>query len=242
MASPTQWTWVWVNSGSWWWTERPGVLQSMGSQRVRHDWAIELNWTEYLPFVRDFSSAAKSLQSCLTLCDPRDGSRRAQRYYYMHLLKSTKTLPQGCTTVSWLRLPLPWLATVPVCPLELREGHGGWSLFPRNRGYRKSSEPRSSTGFYSVSIACPEVWSWPWYETCKSSGSSHRWHDCWKDWLSRTWFSLTTSLPYAALVTILCHVFKLNNAFESIIKTLKCFTNYYYLWHLQSELWVCSTI
>ena len=46
MASPTQRTWVWVNSGSWWWIGRPGVLQSMGSQRVRHDWAIELNWTE----------------------------------------------------------------------------------------------------------------------------------------------------------------------------------------------------
>ena len=46
MASPTWWTWVWVNSGSWWWTGRPGVLQFMGSQRVRHDWATELNWTE----------------------------------------------------------------------------------------------------------------------------------------------------------------------------------------------------
>ena len=45
MASPTQWMWVWVNSGSWWWTGRPGVLQSMGLQRVGHDWA-ELNWTE----------------------------------------------------------------------------------------------------------------------------------------------------------------------------------------------------
>ena len=45
MASPTQWTWVWVNSGSWWWTGRPGVLQLMGSQRVGHDWATELNWT-----------------------------------------------------------------------------------------------------------------------------------------------------------------------------------------------------
>ena len=42
MASPTQWAWVWVNSGSWGWTGRPGVLQSMGSQRVRHDWATEL--------------------------------------------------------------------------------------------------------------------------------------------------------------------------------------------------------
>ena len=47
MASPTQWTWVWVNSGSWWWTGRPGVLQFMESQRVRQDWATELNWTEY---------------------------------------------------------------------------------------------------------------------------------------------------------------------------------------------------
>ena len=44
MASPTQWTQVWVNSGSWWWTRRPGVLQSMGSQRVGHDWATKLNW------------------------------------------------------------------------------------------------------------------------------------------------------------------------------------------------------
>ena len=46
MALPTWWTWVWVNSGSWWWTGRPGVLQFMGSQRVGHDWATELNWTE----------------------------------------------------------------------------------------------------------------------------------------------------------------------------------------------------
>ena len=44
-ASPTQWTWVWVNSGSWWWTGRPGMLQSMGSQRIRHDWESRLNWT-----------------------------------------------------------------------------------------------------------------------------------------------------------------------------------------------------
>ena len=46
MASLTWWTWVWVNSGSWWWTGRPGVLRFMGSQRIRHDWATELNWTD----------------------------------------------------------------------------------------------------------------------------------------------------------------------------------------------------
>ena len=44
IASPTQWTWVWVNSGSWWWTGKPGVLRFMGSQRVGQDWATELNW------------------------------------------------------------------------------------------------------------------------------------------------------------------------------------------------------
>ena len=44
MASSTRWTWVWVVSGSWWWTGRPGVLWFMGSLRVGHDWATELNW------------------------------------------------------------------------------------------------------------------------------------------------------------------------------------------------------
>ena len=45
MASPTQWTWVWVNSGHWWWTGRSGVLRFLGLQRVRHGCATELNWT-----------------------------------------------------------------------------------------------------------------------------------------------------------------------------------------------------
>ena len=44
MASLTWWTWIWGSSGSWWWTGKPGMLQSMGLQRVRHDWATELNW------------------------------------------------------------------------------------------------------------------------------------------------------------------------------------------------------
>ena len=48
MASLTQWTWVWVVSQSWWWTGRPGVLRFMGSQRVGHDWATELNQTEWI--------------------------------------------------------------------------------------------------------------------------------------------------------------------------------------------------
>ena len=44
MASLTLWTWVWANSGSWWWTGKPGGLHPMGSQRIGHDWATELNW------------------------------------------------------------------------------------------------------------------------------------------------------------------------------------------------------
>ena len=47
MALQTQWTGVWVSCESWWWTGRPGVLHSMGSQRVRHDWATGLNWTVF---------------------------------------------------------------------------------------------------------------------------------------------------------------------------------------------------
>ena len=85
MISPTQWTWVWVNSGSWWWTGRPGVLQSMGWQRARHDWLPELNWLVskylclYLYLYLSISiypppPPPKLLQSCPTLCDPTDGS------------------------------------------------------------------------------------------------------------------------------------------------------------------------
>ena len=44
MASPTRWTWVWVDPGSWWWTGSPGVLRFMGLQRVGHNWVTELNW------------------------------------------------------------------------------------------------------------------------------------------------------------------------------------------------------
>ena len=53
-SSPTRWTWVSVNSGRWWWTGRPGMLQFMGSQRIGHNWATELNkqWvTMRMPFI-----------------------------------------------------------------------------------------------------------------------------------------------------------------------------------------------
>ena len=60
MASLTQWTWVWVNSGSWWRTGRPGMLRFMGLQRVGHDWATELNWTE--TFSKETNDFDKTLE------------------------------------------------------------------------------------------------------------------------------------------------------------------------------------
>ena len=58
MASLTRWTWVWVNSGSWWWTGKPDMLRLMGSQRVGHDWVTELNWTEKMMLWKCFTQYA----------------------------------------------------------------------------------------------------------------------------------------------------------------------------------------
>ena len=76
MASLTRWTWVWASSESWWWTGKPGVLQSMGSQRVGHDWMTELNWAHTIlqfnifkyPF--PYLSICVVAKLCLPLCDP----------------------------------------------------------------------------------------------------------------------------------------------------------------------------
>ena len=62
MASPTRWTWVWVNSRSWWLTGRPGVLQSMGSQRVGQDWATELKWIYVVLVVKNLSANAGNIR------------------------------------------------------------------------------------------------------------------------------------------------------------------------------------
>ena len=74
MASPIQWTWVWVNSGSWWWTGRAGVLQSMVLQRVGHGWATKLNWTEH-----DFGHILK-LQNICVRENPHNGVLKLKHY------------------------------------------------------------------------------------------------------------------------------------------------------------------
>ena len=66
MASPTQWTWVWLSSRSWWWTGKPGMLQSMELQRVRQDWATELNWLNWETKHRTALNARYGLWSFIT--------------------------------------------------------------------------------------------------------------------------------------------------------------------------------
>ena len=83
MASPTRWTWVWASSRCWWWTGKPGMLESMGSQRVRHTWATELNLDNNVFHSisetvsknnEKFACCCSVGQSCPTLCDPMDCS------------------------------------------------------------------------------------------------------------------------------------------------------------------------
>ena len=78
MASPIQWMWIWIISGSWWWTGRPGVLQSVGLQTVGHDWATELNW-DHLGhlIVFSFNSSKNKWVFCLSV----KSSTRTLRIY-----------------------------------------------------------------------------------------------------------------------------------------------------------------
>ena len=71
MASLTQWMWLWVNSGSWWWPGRPGVLRFMGSQRVSHDWATELTELNSLSIILVFFVCISPFILTLLLCTCR---------------------------------------------------------------------------------------------------------------------------------------------------------------------------
>ena len=100
MASPTQWTWVWVNSGSWWWTGRPGMLQFMRSQRVGHDWVTELNRTEWVK-VGKIPWRRKWQPTPVLLPGKSHGWRSLAGYS-----------PWGCKesdTTEWLQFPFQWV-------------------------------------------------------------------------------------------------------------------------------------
>ena len=79
MASLTWWTWVWASSGSWRWTGKPGMLPSMGLQRVGHDWVTELNWTE-------LQKKGKALSWCFARSQSLADMEICGLYVYVNLL------------------------------------------------------------------------------------------------------------------------------------------------------------
>ena len=116
MASPTQWKWVWVDSGSWWWTGRPGVLWSMVLRRVGHNWVTELNQSHWILVL---------CSSCVTTVDQytqswdvvaHDASRQWQwRTYFIHRETAFRNKWWGADdkaqcaagVLTWLRVWLP---------------------------------------------------------------------------------------------------------------------------------------
>ena len=119
MASPTQWTRVWVNSENWWWTRRPGVLQSMGSQRVRHDWQAELNWTEPLRrawkvpriiWIRVHLAPLSTRAFCLFLGDTEEWAQHGDQSFLIALTGGNYSLhPITSTWQSFIpNKTVPW--------------------------------------------------------------------------------------------------------------------------------------
>ena len=113
MASLTQWKWVWVNSGNWWWTGRPGVLQSMGSQRVGHDWVTELNWT--LKLLQSHWPLGWFLDTSVTLLHQSLRSSACSAYF----LVFTEVLPL-VTQVLPSQGGIPWPSHVIYTSLPVR--------------------------------------------------------------------------------------------------------------------------
>ena len=91
MASPTQWTWVWVNPRSWWWTGEPAMLQSKGSQRIGHNWVTELSWTEAVFKTAEYAVNMKiwlGNQQAFEFTDPRLLSSQQARSQYTGIIFS----------------------------------------------------------------------------------------------------------------------------------------------------------
>ena len=127
VALLSQWTWVWANSRWQWRTGKPGVLQSMGSQRGGHNWVTEQQ--EVLPGKPNTSSFGWGFSSIEEL-----------KYTVLCLLWGrTRMLPEGCSIFFLAAPPLsldPHPSLISNClnlPLELRECRGGWNLFPTNK-------------------------------------------------------------------------------------------------------------
>ena len=107
MASRTQWTWVWMDSRSWWWTGMPGVLRFMGSRRVGHNWATELNWTQLYstgnsaPYsvVTYMGRKSKKEGICIGLCIRKEGWAHNNWCFWTVVLEKTLQSPLDCKEI-----------------------------------------------------------------------------------------------------------------------------------------------
>ena len=107
MASLTRWTWVWTSSGSGWWTGKPGVLQSKGLQKVGHDWATELNWTEALTKIaaHQASLSITNSQSSLKLMSIESVMPSSHLTFYGPLLLLPPIPPSANESTLCMRWP-----------------------------------------------------------------------------------------------------------------------------------------
>ena len=96
MASPTWGTWVWASSGSWWWTGKPGMIQSVGSQRVGHSWATELNWSYGMDYTGLYWSLATGLIAKWKEEEGRNSTAKASQLRWFLISKMLKMEPKIC--------------------------------------------------------------------------------------------------------------------------------------------------
>ena len=129
MVSPTQWTWVWASSGSWWWRGRPGVLQSVESQRVGHDWVTELNWTEL-----DCSLPGSSVHGILQARILERVAILFSRGSYQPRDRTQVSCTAGVFFTIWASREAPYLTTGSPCSLCSSYTGSFVSIFPPTPG------------------------------------------------------------------------------------------------------------
>ena len=174
MASLTRWTWVWVNSGSWWWTGRPGVLWFMGSQRVGHDWATELNWThQYLhlglvasrSMTKSVSVAYTTRSGVLCYGSPNKLIQKVSGFWKDKKLRSQRRIAcvyrYVCSVLSDSATPRTVACKASLSMEFSRQEYWSGSPFPTLG--RRSSQPRDWTlASCMSSISRPILYHWAW--------------------------------------------------------------------------------
>ena len=118
MASLTRWTWVWVNSGSWWWTGRPGVLRFMGLQRVGHDRATDLIWSD----LRSHFLVCTIFSLCPHMIE-RASEFSVSSYKGMDPIHENSDL-----MTSSLKVPSSYTITLGILILYMNSGWDHWSI------------------------------------------------------------------------------------------------------------------